>query len=187
MAFRPAGGDKLQEQKGYATQLAALLAGGPSAFAAVRKDLGEETLAGSLCIVVVDDVAVAERMAKVAADALGCLIMNRAVPGPERSAHDVEALNASLLAHRSYAAQRIIADVEVLAAADIIRLLTAIYVPGTSGSAKTVTLTAAGRPGTSTSRGRAPDVPHGSQTKFVGARLSNVASLVAGLRRFVYN
>ena len=135
------GGDKLQEQKGYATQLAALLAGGPSAFAAVRRDLGEEKLAGSLCIVVGDDVAVAESMAKVAADALGCLIMNRAIPGPERSAHDAEAFNASPLAHRCYAAQRIIADVEVLAAADI----------------------------------------------FVGARLSNVASLVAGLRRFVYN
>ena len=135
------GGDKLQEQKGYAIQLAALLAGGPSVFAAVKKDLGEEKLAGSLCIVVGDDVVVAEKMAKVAADALGCLIINRAIPGPERSAHDAEAFNASPLAHRCHAAQRIITDVEVLAAADI----------------------------------------------FVGARLSNVASLVAGLRRFVYN
>ena len=135
------GGDKLQEQKGYATQLAALLAGGPSAFAAVKKDMGEERLAGSLCIVVGDDMTVAKKMAKVAADALGCLIVNRAIPGPERSAHDADAFNASPLAHRCYAAQRIITDVEVLAAADI----------------------------------------------FVGARLSNVASLVAGLRRFVYN
>ena len=135
------GGDKLQEQKGYAAQLVALLAGGPSAFATVKEDVGEERLAGSLCIVVGDDMALAEKMAKVAADALGCLIINRAIPGPERTAHDAGPFNAYTLAHRYYAAQRIVTDVEVLAAAD----------------------------------------------NFVGARLSNVASLVAGLRRFGYN
>ena len=71
------GGDKLQEQEGYAAQLqaVALLAGGPSAFAPVRKELGEEKLAGSLCILVGDDVMVAKKMALVAADALGCHII----------------------------------------------------------------------------------------------------------------
>ena len=41
------------------------LAGGPSAFAAMKKDLGEEMLAGSLCFAVGDDVVVAKKMAKV--------------------------------------------------------------------------------------------------------------------------
>ena len=135
------GGDKLLEQKGYATQLAALLAGGPSAFDTVKKNLGERRLAGSLCIVVGDDVAVAKQMAKVAANALGCLTVNKGILGPERSAHDAKAFNTSPLAHRCYAAQEIMADFEVLAAADI----------------------------------------------FVGARLFNVFSLIAGLRTSVCN
>lgn len=56
--------DKLQGQEGYATQLGTRLAGGPSAFAAMKKDLDEEMLAGSLCFAVGDDV-VAKKMAKV--------------------------------------------------------------------------------------------------------------------------
>ena len=134
------GGDKLEEQGHYAGLLkGGSLAAHTGAFRSV-KDLYQERLHDSICILVGDDMNVAEQMARVATAAFGCLVINRVLPMPESQAHQESKFNSLPIRQRCFSTFRVIADVEVLANAEI----------------------------------------------FMGLRDSNVASMVAVVRRFVY-
>ena len=135
------GGDKLQEMRGYARNLTGMvLAGNGTVIELVRSKYAQR-LQGSICIIVGDDLGLLQKLARVAAEAFGCMVINRVLPMPDTSAHDYAAFGLSPLQHRCYSAQRMLADVEVLANTDV----------------------------------------------FVGVRQSNVASLVASVRSFVYH
>ena len=135
------GGDKFQEMHGYASHLTGtVLAGNGSVFEVIRRNYAQH-LQGSICIMVGDDLGLSQKLAHVATEAFGCMVINRVLPMPNTSAHHYAIFNESPLQHRCYSAQRVLADVEVLANADV----------------------------------------------FVGVRQSNVASLVASVRRFVYH
>ena len=135
------GGDKFLEMHGYASRLTGtVLAGNGTVFQVIRRNYAQH-LQGSICIIVGDDLGLSLNLTQVATEAFGCMVINRVLPMPNTSAHHYATFNESPIQHRCYSAQRVLADVEVLANADV----------------------------------------------FVGVRQSNVASLVASVRRFVYH
>ena len=134
------GGDKLEEQLHYASLLKGdSLAAHMGAFQSVKEQY-HDRLSSSICILVGDDMNVAEQMTKVATAAFGCMVINRVLPMPETEAHQESHFNSLPVRQRCYSTFRVLADVEVLANTDI----------------------------------------------FIGMRNSNVASMVAAIRRFIY-
>ena len=113
------GGDKLQEMSGYASQLTGtVLAGNGTVFEVIRRNYARH-LQGSVCIMVGDDLDLSHKLTQVATEMFGCMVINRVLPMPDTSAHNFATFNISPLQHRCYSAQRLLADVEVLANADV--------------------------------------------------------------------